>query len=265
MTTPTPRTSDAPGLARATRDAEDFEGQYVSKLVDRWDQLIDWDRRRTGEQDFFAELLREAEAGRVLDVAAGTGYHAVTLAQQGFDVTAADGSAEMIARTRRNAERRGLSFPAVQADWRKLGEHIDQRYDAVVCLGSSLPHLFQETDRRAALAAFYEALNPGGMLIVDHRNFDAIRQHRYSSSGNYYYCGTGANVSVAHIDDQLCRFQYDFADGSTHHLEVYPILSDELSALLIDTGFDTVQQFGDFQESYDADAVDFVIHVARKQ
>ncbi|MBH0246651.1 class I SAM-dependent methyltransferase [Streptomyces bacillaris] len=265
MTQPTTRTSDAPGPARAGRDAEDFEGQYVSKLVDRWDQLIDWDRRGAGEQDFFVELLREAEARRVLDVAAGTGYHAVTLAQQGFDVTAADGSAEMIAWTRRNAEGRGLSFPAVQADWRRLGEHIGGRYDAVVCLGSSLPHLFQEADRRAALAAFYEVLNPGGMLIVDHRNFDAIRRHRYSSSGNYYYCGTGANVSIAHVDGRLCRFQYDFADGSTHHLDVYPILSDELSALLIDTGFDTVQQFGDFQENYDIDAVDFVIHVARKQ
>ncbi|MFD3971219.1 class I SAM-dependent methyltransferase [Streptomyces cyaneofuscatus] len=264
MTTPATRTSDALAAERA-KNAEDFEGQYVSTLVDRWDQLIDWDRRRAGEQDFFVELLRGAEARRVLDVAAGTGYHAVTLAQAGFDVTAVDGSAEMIARTRRNAERRGLVLPAVQADWRSLGEHIDGRYDAVVCLGSSLPHLFQESDRRAVLAEFYEALNPGGMLIVDHRNFDAIRQHRYRSSGNYYYCGTGATVTVAHIDDRLCRFQYDFTDGGTHHLEVYPILSDELSSLLMDTGFDTVQNFGDFQESYDAAAVDFVIHVARKQ
>ncbi|GAA3194756.1 MULTISPECIES: class I SAM-dependent methyltransferase [Streptomyces] len=255
MTTPAP-------LAAAP--AEDFEGQYVRPLVDRWDQLIDWDRRRASEQDFFVELLRGAEAHRVLDVAAGTGYHSITLAQQGFDVTAADGSAEMIERTRRNAEAHGQSFRVLQADWRTLRQHLDGRYDAIVCLGSSLPHLFQEDDRRAVLAEFHEALNPGGVLIVDHRNFDAIRRHRYQSSGNYYYCGTGATVTVAHIDAQLCRFRYDFPDGGRHHLEVYPILSAELSSLLLDTGFDTVQTFGDFQEDFDLDEVDFVIHVARK-
>ncbi|MGW0564853.1 class I SAM-dependent methyltransferase [Streptomyces sp. NPDC003016] len=243
---------------------DDFEGQYIPTLVDVWDELIDWERRRASEQDFFAEILNGAEARRVLDVATGTGYHSVTLAQQGFDVTAADGSAQMIERTRHNAERHGQSFKVLQADWRSLRRHLDGRFDAILCLGSSFPHLFQEADRRAVLAEFYEALNPGGILIVDHRNFDAIRRHRYRSTGNYYYCGTGATVTVAHVDEELCRFQYEFEDGGTHHLEVYPILSAELSSLLMDSGFDTIQTFGDFQEKFDITEVDFVIHVARK-
>src|SRR5438067_206252 len=88
------------------------------------------------------------------------------------------------------------------------------------------------TGTAAVLAEFHQALNPGGILIIDHRNFDSIRQHRYQSSGNYYYCGTGATVTVAHVDSQLCRFQYDFPDGGRHQLEVYPVLSAELSSLL---------------------------------
>ncbi|MEU8521311.1 methyltransferase domain-containing protein [Streptomyces sp. NBC_01216] len=263
MTTQAPRNGGQAPIAE-TADADGFEAQYIPTLVDRWDQLIDWDRRRASEQDFFVELLNGAEARRVLDVAAGTGYHSITLAQQGFDITAADGSAEMIERTRRNAERHGQSFRILRADWRGLREHVDGRYDAVICLGSSFPHLFQESDRRAVLEEFHEALNPGGILIVDHRNFDAIRRHRYQSSGNYYYCGTGAEVTVAHVDERLCRFRYDFPDGGTHHLEVYPVLSAELAALLVEAGFDTVQTFGDFREDFDLDEVDFVIHVARK-
>lgn len=244
--------------------ADDFAGQYVRTLVDHWDDLIDWDRRGESEQGFFADLLAEAGARRVLDVATGTGYHAVTLARAGFDVTAVDGSAEMIERTRVNAARHGQSFPVVRSDWRRLRENIDGRYDAIVCLGSSFPHLFHESERRAVLAEFHEALNPGGVLVVDHRNFDAIRRHRYRSSGDYYYCGTGASVSVAHVDDRLCRFRYEFPDGDTHHLEVYPILSAELSDLLVDSGFAAVEEFGDFDRNYDADATDFIIHVARK-
>jgi glycine/sarcosine N-methyltransferase len=186
------------------------------------------------------------------------------LARHGFEVTAVDGSAEMIERTRLNAARQGQSFPTVRTDWRQLRDTVHGRYDAIVCLGSSFPHLFQESDRRAVLAEFYEALNPGGILVVDHRNFDSIRRHRYQSSGNYYYCGTGASVSVAHVDDQLCRFQYEFPDGGTHHLEVYPILSAELSGLLRESGFESVEEFGDFRRDFDVDDVDFVIHVARK-
>lgn len=246
------------------RTADDFAAQYGTALVDRWDDLIDWDRRERSEQGFFAKLLTAAKAHRVLDVAAGTGYHSVSLARHGFDVTAVDGSPEMVARTRRNAARHGLTFPVVEADWRTLRRHLDGRYDAVVCLGSSFPHLFHEADRRAVLAEFREALNPGGILIVDHRNFDSIRRHRYRSSGNYYYCGTGASVSVARVDDRLCRFRYEFGDGDVHHLEVYPILSAELSGLLVDSGFDSVRDFGDFREDFDAYDADFIIHVARK-
>lgn len=244
--------------------ADDFAGQYIPTLVDRWDELIDWELREQGEQGFFVEILAEAGARRVLDAASGTGYHSVMLARHGFDVTAADGSAEMIDRTRANAARHGQRFPVVRTDWRELRDHVDGRYDAIVCLGSSFPHLFQESDRRAVLAEFHEALNPGGVLVVDHRNFDSIRRHRYQSSGNYYYCGTGASVSVAHIDDRLCRFRYEFPDRSTHHLEVYPILSAELSGLLGESGFDSVEEFGDFRRDFDRDEVDFVIHVARK-
>ena len=123
---------------------------------------------------------------------------------------------------------------------------------------------FDVAEFNAVLAEFHQALNPGGILIIDHRNFDSIRQHRYQSSGNYYYCGTGATVTVAHVDSQLCRFQYDFPDGGRHQLEVYPVLSAELSSLLIGAGFDTDQTFGDFRENFDIDEVDFVIHVARK-
>ncbi|NEC09502.1 class I SAM-dependent methyltransferase [Streptomyces sp. SID7909] len=249
-----------------TRSAlpHDGAGQYVPTLVDRWDGLIDWDRRREGEQDFFVELLKEVGAHRVLDVAAGTGFHSVGLAEAGFDVTAADGSLEMLRRAVANGEKYGRRFEAIHTDWRTLAQHIDGRYDAVVCLGSSFPHLFAEADRRAVLAQFYEALNPGGVLVLDHRNFDAIRMHRYRSSGNFYYCGKDARVSVAHVDDELCRFQYDFPDGATHHLEVYPILKDELNSLLTQTGFDTVQDFGDFSAEFDIHESDFIIHAARK-
>lgn len=249
--------------AGTAHPAEDGAGQYVPSLVDRWDDLIDWDQRQAGEGTFFTELLHGAGVRRVLDVAAGTGFHSVTLAEAGFEVTAADGSAAMLERTRSNARSRGLDLHTLHADWRELHRHIEGRYDAVLCLGSSFPHLFDEEDRIAVLRQFHQALAPGGILLLDHRNFDAIRAHRYRSSGNYYYCGDGVQVSVAHIDAGLCRFQYAFP-GVTHHLEVYPVLKDEMASLLYGTGFDTVQTFGDFDPDFHLHRADFLIHAARR-
>jgi len=238
--------------------------QYGSQFVEHWDDLIDWGRREQGEGDFFARTLRSAGVRTVLDVATGTGYHAVKLARHGFEVTASDASADMVNRAAANIQAHDQPVRTLVADWRTIATDLPgQRFDALVCLGSSFPHLFDEADRRRALAQFRSLLRPGGLLIVDHRNFDAIRAHQYASSGRYYYCGQQAQVSIDHIDDQLCRFQYDFTDQQSYQLEVYPVLAQELGDLLGEAGFTSVERFGDFDAERPLMDSDFIIHVAR--
>jgi SAM-dependent methyltransferase len=246
-----------------TRPAPDATHQYVPTFVDKWDELIHWDRRTDGEQGFFADTLHAAGVRTVLDAAAGTGYHSVMLADAGFEVTTTDVSGPMLRRAEQNGLDHGHALRTVQADWRELDRRITDRFDAIVCLGSSFPHLFTEADRLAALRQFRARLNQGGLLIIDHRNFDSIRAHRYASSGRYYYCGTDVSVSVAHVDEHLCRFRYEFP-GETHHLEVYPVLTEELGELLERTGFNRTATLGDFGQQAGTATSDFVIHVARK-
>ena len=255
-----------PASAQATRKPllDDLLSQYQPTFVDRWDSLINWEKRRESEQDFFSSVLRRANAQRVLDAATGTGFHSIMLADAGFAVTSVDGSREMLSRAVVNGDERGIPLHAVHADWCDLGKSITGQFDAIVCLGSSFPHLFNEADRRSALAAFSAALKPGGLLIIDHRNFDAIRAHRYKSSGRYYYCGTGVTVSVDYVDASICRFRYVFPDEASYTLEVYPIGSEELKTLLADSGFVAVDTYGDFRIDWDSFTPDFLIHIARK-
>jgi glycine/sarcosine N-methyltransferase len=263
MTTTGPAPQDTrPAAALST----DPSSQYGSQFVDRWDDLIDWERRQAGEGNFFTDTLHRAGVHTVLDVAAGTGYHSVALARSGFRVTAGDASPEMVARAAANLRAHGQQVPTLVADWRTIGASLPgQKFDAVVCLGSSFPHLFDETDRRIALEQFAALLEPGGLLIVDHRNFDAIRAHRYASSGRYYYCGRGTQVTIDHIDAELCRFRYDFADRGSYTLEVYPVLAQEMTDLLGQAGFESVERFGDFESGRELMDSDFVIHVARSR
>lgn len=260
ITAATPAPSS--GIPDQGTSREDLDAQYVRTFVDRWDELIDWEGRRTAERGFFSRLLRGAGARRVLDAATGTGYHSVALIEDGFEVTSLDASAEMLRRAQANAERRGHALRTVRGDWRELDPAFDGRFDAVVCLGSSFPHLFSEDGRRAALARFRSVLAPGGLLVIDQRNFDAILRGRYGGGRRVYYCGSAARVSVDHASEDLVRFRYDFEDGQSYRLQVYPLGCEEARTLLAESGFGGIETYGDFERDYDPDAAGFLIHTA---
>lgn len=247
------------------RETSHYQAEYVENFVERWDQLIDWDARAEGEGKFFIELLRQNNKRKILDVATGTGFHSVQLLKAGFNVTSADGNAQMLVKAFENGKERGYILRTLHADWRWLNRDIDdQQFDAVICLGNSFTHLHDEHDRRRALAEFYSVLKHDGILILDQRNYDAILDKGFSSQHKYYYCGEKVSAEPIHVDDGLARFEYTFEDGSKHHLNMFPLRKDYTRRLLVEAGFHSVETYGDFQETYREDEPDFFIHVAQK-
>ena len=247
------------------RNTGHYQAEYVENFVERWDQLIDWDARAEGEGKFFIEQLKDYGKTRVLDVATGTGFHSVQLLKAGFNVTSADGNAQMLVKAFENAKKRGYILQSVHADWRWLNRDVDdQQFDAVICLGNSFTHLFEEHDRRRALAEFYSVLKHDGILILDQRNYDSILDNGFSSKHKYYYCGERVTAEPIYVDDGLARFEYAFDDGSIHHLNMFPLRKDYLRGLISDAGFQKIDTYGDFQETYHDDDPDFFVHVAQK-
>ncbi|MGX9228865.1 class I SAM-dependent methyltransferase [Streptomyces albus] len=158
------------------RETGHYTEEYVPSFVEKWDSLIDWEKRAESEGNFFIDLLRKRGVRSVLDVATGTGFHSVRLLEAGFETVSADGSADMLAMAFENGMKHGDHIlRVVQADWRWLNRDVHGEYDAIVCLGNSFTHLFSERDRRKALAEFYAMLKHDGILILDQRNYDATR------------------------------------------------------------------------------------------
>jgi len=248
----------------AIRETDKYKEEYINTFVDKWDQLIDWESREQSEGSFFIDVLKKRGAKRVLDVASGTGFHSIRLLREGFEVVSADGSPVMLAKAFENARRHDLILQTVQADWRWLNRDVHGKFDAVICLGNSFTHLFSERDRRKALAEFFAALRYDGILILDQRNYDAIIDHGYSSKKAFYYCGDQVKVAPEYIDEGLARFQYDFPDQSTFHLNMYPLRKNYMRRLMFEVGFQQIETYGDFQETYREDQPDFFIHVADK-
>jgi glycine/sarcosine N-methyltransferase len=246
------------------RETDHYSKEYVRGFVDKWDELIDWDARAQSEGRFFIDILRARKKHTVLDVATGTGFHSVQLLKAGFKVTSIDGSSEMLAKAFDNARQKDLILKTAHADWRWLNKDIMGKYDAIICLGNSFTHIFKENDRRRALAEFYAALKHDGILILDQRNYDAILDHGFQSKHKYYYCGDKVTAEPEYVDDSLARFKYDFPDGSTYHLNMFPLRKAYVRRIMHEVGFQRIETYGDFQETYEESEPDFFVHVAEK-
>ena len=247
------------------RESDHYKLEYIQSFVEKWDELIDWEMRAESEGDFFIRQLRERGARKVLDVATGTGFHSVRLLNEGFEVVSVDGSAEMLAKAFENGRRYGEHIlRTVCADWRWLNRDVHGEYDAIICLGNSFTHLFDERDRRKTLAEFYAMLRHDGILILDQRNYDAILDHGYSSKHRYYYCGDKIRVEPEHVDEGLARFRYDFPDEAVYHLNMYPLRKGYTRRLMQEVGFQRIETYGDFQGAYRDEEPDFFVHVAEK-
>jgi len=234
-------------------------------LSERWDEIVNWEKRKESEDGFFETLLKDYGVIDVLDIACGTGFHAIHLAKEGFNVKATDGSDEMLAQARANAGEHNVELEIGKADWLTLTKNIDERYDAVICLGNALTHLFYREYYQRAINEVYRLLHRGGIFVVDQRNYDAILDKGYTSKHKYYYCGEEIEIHPVTIQDDLVEIEYKFSAIEKYYLSLHPIRRDILTRYLFEAGFDEVRTYGDFEEEFEPYEPDFLIHVAEKK
>jgi SAM-dependent methyltransferase len=241
-----------------------YKEQYDEDFVDKWDQLIDWNARGKGEGDFFIRELQKRGCKKILDAAAGTGYHSIKLQQQNFEVHSVDGSENMLMKAFQNGKKQNLVLRTIHADWRWLTRDIHEKYDAVICLGNSFTHLFKEEDRRKTLAEFYAVLKHDGILILDQRNYDVMLDEGFKTKHSYYYAGENVKAEPEFIQEDLVRFRYQFPDDSIFNLNMFPLKKEYTKNLIKEAGFQSVTTYGDFQETYRTKDPDYLIHIANK-
>ncbi len=139
-----------------------------------YDRFVAWRGRLAYELPFIEQQLSATGARRVLDVACGTGMHAIALAERGYRVTGTDLSVGMIDRARLNVREAGLEIPFVAAGFGDLAEKVGGDFDALLCLGNSLPHVLSLEALQKTVEDFAAVLRPGGLLFIQSRNFDAV-------------------------------------------------------------------------------------------
>ena len=230
---------------------------FYDNFSSDYDRFVSWSGRLSVEIPFLESKLRKSGARRVLDAACGTGMHAIALAQVGFEASGADLSVGMITRARENAQAAGLDLPFKAAGFGNVTATFGpESFDALLCLGNSLPHLLTPELLFQALTDFAHCLKPGGLVIIQNRNFDAVMAARRRWMEPQAAC-------EGQIEWLFQRF-YDFeVDGlltfnivtlrrenggdwkqSIQSTSLRPLLAVELQGAVQAAGFESVTLFG---------------------
>jgi len=185
-----------------------------------------------GEAASLAARLRTIDppCTSVLDVACGTGEHARHLAALGFRVDGLDLDPSFV-RIARRKNPAGRFFEADMIDF-----HLADRYDAVVCLFSSIGYARTLDRVQQALTCFREHVKSGGVIVVEPwfppGALDPVRVATNVGEADGVRV---SRVSRVTIEGRLSRlhFEYDIADcrGTRSTREVHELglfTTDEL-------------------------------------
>lgn len=228
---------------------EDFSSDY--------DRFMDWQGRLAAELPFIEHQLQAVGARRVLDAACGTGMHTIALAQRGYATVGADLSAGMIERARANATTAGIAVQFEVAGFGELSAQFGSGYDALLCLGNSLPHLLTPEDLAATLDDFAACLRPGGLLLIQNRNFDAVlargerwmepQTHR-EGDAEWLFLRFYDFESDGTLTFNLVTLWREGVNGWSQHVtatRLQPLRQEELTTALVKAGFGDIVCYGD--------------------
>lgn len=253
-----------------------------------YDRFVNWQNRLTFEMPFLETLLQPLADGeekrplRVLDTATGTGMHIIELARRGYKVFGTDVSAGMIAQARANtlAAHMQIGFDAIgfgQLHKTLFKDPDTLFFDAVLCLGNSLPHLLSPDEIKNALVDFAACLRPGGLVLIQNRNFDAVsaRSERWMEPQSHRE--DGADWVFLRFYDFLPDGLINFNIVTLHRPKkgnwqqsvsssgLYPLRQHELTQLLNAAGFENPVCYGSMSgEAFDGEKSGNLIAAARK-
>ncbi|MFX0140752.1 MAG: class I SAM-dependent methyltransferase [Candidatus Hodarchaeota archaeon] len=148
--------------------------EFYEEFAEKYDRLVSWENRVKRESNFYKTIFSDNKVKKILDCACGTGHHVIMFKQMGYTVKGSDISPGMIEKARSNSEKFGLKIPLIIADFKNLTKIFDEQFDAVICVGNSLPHLFTNKEISEALSEIYKVLKRNGIFILEQRNFNKL-------------------------------------------------------------------------------------------
>jgi hypothetical protein len=149
----------------------------------------------------------------------------------------------------------------------------EDEFDAILLLGNTLSSFLVIDDIKRCLKQLFQKLKPGGILLIDERNFKKITSNKdeifgkpelfYTKfySAEYIYCGTDVRGWPEEIEDKKIIFKYARKESPEFgpRIPMYNFKEGEMEKILRNTGFINTRKFSDFKPDLNENA-DFFIY-----
>jgi len=223
-----------------------------------WEELFNDDYLRTvgtitdgeiaADANFIEDSLGVAKGATVLDLACGTGRHAIELGRRGYQVVGFDLSLSMLARASDEAQERGQKINFVQGDMREMT--FEDAFDGVYCWQTSFG-FFEEEKNAGVIGRVHRALRKGGQFLLDVVNRDYVAREAPSL---VWFEGDGCicmdEMQMDFITSRLrIKRTMMIDDGRSKEIEysVRAYSLHELGKMLHDAGFRVAEVTGKLQ------------------
>jgi SAM-dependent methyltransferase len=208
----------------------------------------------------------------LLDAGCGTGRYAGELARRGYAVEGVDRSSELIETARQSIRGHVNSVSLRVGDILALPA---SRYDGILCRGV-LNDFVNDDERLSVFAAFAGALRPGGVLILDVREWEATRERKQREpvfrKSVLTDRGKLTFTSTTELDPKsrqllLSETHTLINDAGEHSIDHRFVMRcwtrSELESAFESGGFGSVAYFGAFDPAIHAGATDRLVAVAQ--
>jgi len=147
----------------------------------------------------------------ILELACGTGSHALELEKKGYEIIATDYSEEMIkfAQQKANVVKSNIDFRIQDMRSVNLPEHP---FDAIICLFDSIGYITSNEDLNKTFAGISDYLRMDGLFIFEFWHAAAMLRHYEPIRTRYQKtdCGNVVRISETELDylNQIASVRY---------------------------------------------------------
>lgn len=181
--------------------------ELINSFYDGYREDVRLEKSRHGQLEYLTTMhyihKMIPKDAKILEIGAGTGRYSITLAKEGYDVTAIELAEKNIEILKQNSKEI-KNIVSYQGDALDLGRFSDNSFDLTLVLGP-MYHLYDEKDQHKALSEAIRVTKPGGVIMTAFLSIHAIMHDDYLQ-GNFVE-GFRENFTedfrVKHFTEQL--------------------------------------------------------------
>lgn len=228
---------------------------FYDTIAADYDEITSQGDRAAPAEAFADRLIQRYGVDSVLDSACGQGVFTLPLARRGLRVLGCDSSAAMLEQAARKAAMENLDINWVCLPMQELCRgQTRSTFDAVLCMGNSIPHLLNQAELDKAMGCFASLLEPGGVVLIHLLNYARVLARGERIVG-----------VTRQGDREFVRF-YDFDGGETirfnvleidhvtgepawslHSTQLRPWQVEDLREAARQVGLERIELFGDLE------------------